>query len=574
MVIAVLAGVLTLPSGLGRTQESTSQIRPIGGLTFVDEFELTVVNVVANVTDGSGNPVTDLTRDDFRIFQDGEEKPITNFTLYTQEAYRNYQPVEQLPEVSSRMGDDVVEAGDEPEIQPIYIVLYIDNQNLHPIDRNRALTAVREFVTSTVRPPVEIMVVSYQKSLKILQPFTSDPRQVLDVLREVRTYTGNRTVLDAQRVEILDMMQRYQEEAGSTGRQATSTREYSDIVSRVLAFADQESNDLMFSVEALRSIVNAISGLPGRKSIVYLSNGLPMVAGLGLFSAVSSTYQDHAILNQIGRYDRTSLFESLVDAANAQDVTFHTLGAAGLEDEGLSTAEYRSAQDPIAAWRGAAVYLDSIRYMADGTGGLSVVNTNDISAGLNRIERNLFTYYSLGYTLGMSGADKVHRIRVELPNHPDYKVRFRERFVEKSMATKVQDKVLTGLMFDLDSNPMDVTSETGTAAPAAEGRWTVPVHISFELRTVALLPEGDDYVGRVTLFLAARDDLGKRSDLVRQEHEVRVPAVDYEQAQHERFGITAGLLMESGSYRVSVGLMDQITRQSSYDTFAVSVGDG
>jgi VWFA-related protein len=389
----------------------------------------------------------------------------------------------------------------------------------------------------------------------------------------VRTYTGNRTVLDAQRVEILDMMQRYQEEAGSTGRRATATREYSDIVGRVLAFADQESNDLMFSIEALRSIVNAISGLPGRKSIVYLSNGLPMVAGLGLISAVSSTYQDHAILNQIGRYDRTSMFESLVDAANAQDVTFYTLGAAGLEDEGLSTAEYRSAQDPIAAWRGAAVYLDSIRFMADGTGGIAVVNTNDISAGLDRIESSLFTYYSLGYTLNMSGADKVHRIDVELPNHPDYRVRFRKRFVEKSIATRVQDKVLTGLMFDLDSNPMGVTAETGRPGPAAEGRWTVPVQISFELRTVALLPEGDDYVGRVTLFIAARDDLGKRSDLVRQEHEVRVPAADYEAAQRKRFGITTALLMESGSYRVSVGLMDQITRQSSHEVFAVSVGD-
>ena len=75
----------------------------------------------------------------------------------------------------------------------------------------------------------------------------------------------------------------------------------------------------------------------------------------------------------------------------------------------------------------------------------------------------------------------------------------------------------------------------------------------------------------MTLFIAARENNGKHSDLVRQEHEVRVPADLYEMQLKGRFGINVRMLMEEGSYRVSVGMIDHLTRQSSYRTFATSV---
>ena len=123
---------------------------------------------------------------------------------------------------------------------------------------------------------------------------------------------------------------------------------------------------------------------------------------------------------------------------------------------------------------------------------------------------------------------------------------------------------MTGLMFELDENPMQVEIEIERQTPATSDRWILPVHVSFPLRKLALLPEADDYVGRVVLFVAARDEEGKQSDLQRQEHDIRVPAADYEEAQRKRFALDVSLLMEPGSYRISVGLMDQVTRQASY----------
>jgi hypothetical protein len=75
----------------------------------------------------------------------------------------------------------------------------------------------------------------------------------------------------------------------------------------------------------------------------------------------------------------------------------------------------------------------------------------------------------------------------------------------------------------------------------------------------------------VSLFIAARDTEGKQSDVVRQEHEVRVAAADYEEAQRRRFSVQASLLMEAGSFKVSVALLDQMTRQAGFTTTSVVV---
>jgi hypothetical protein len=144
--------------------------------------------------------------------------------------------------------------------------------------------------------------------------------------------------------------------------------------------------------------------------------------------------------------------------------------------------------------------------------------------------------------------------------------------VEKSLENQVHDRVITGLMFPIDENPMHIQCHVGDPAPTGEGRWTVPFELSFPIPSVALIPEGDDYVGRVTLFLAVRDFKGKKSDMIRQEHEVRIPSASYDDALRKDLTISATLLMEEGDYRVAVAMLDRLTQQASYQTLSTAVG--
>jgi len=567
MIMGLAVAIAATVGGAPEDEQPTP--RPIGGLTFMDETEVNVVNIDVYVRDKHGDTVTGLGQDDFRIFQDGTEKEITNFALVTEEIYRHaYERQESVLAVPEP--EAVVE--ELPEVRPMYIVLYIDNENIRPLDRNRVLVRVREFVKDNLRPPLQMMVVSYQKYLKILEPFTTDPEAVTGALRSVRRHTGGRQERDSARRDIVDALRQAKEENRERPNSGGSNANiYRNVYHRVRAFADEEANNLLFTVGALRESIGMLAGLPGRKSIIYISDGLPMVPGVDLFYEFASVFNDNSILTQVSRYERSGLFEGLAASANAQGVSFYTVDAQGLQIHGGISAEDRYAMDPTASSIGSSNYQDSLRFMAETTGGLAIINTNDIGPGLERIKADLFTYYSLGYPIVTSGSDKVHRIKVELRSDEKYDVRYRRRFVEKSLESRVRDKVMTGLMFDLDENPMHVEIESGRQAPATSDRWILPIHVIFPLRKVALLPEADDYVGRVVLFVAARDDEGKQSDLQRQEHDIRVPAADYEEAQRKKFAIDVSLLMEAGSYQISVGLMDQVTRQASYQRISAFV---
>lgn len=553
---------------MGAGESPTDEPRPVGGLPFVDEIDVTVVNVLAFVTDRDGNPVTDLEADQFVVLHDGDPRPISNFAAYTEELFRHAFGDTGPP-------DEGLE-GPSPEelqesIEPVYIAVYVDNANLHPLDRNQVLNNLRGFVRDNLQPPTEMMVVSFERSLEVTQPFTSDVREVLAALKDQRLRTGLRIESDRGRTEVLDLMQEVlEEERTVVGPAARGTRAYQDALYRILAVADEERIHISYTLNALRGVVNMLAGLPGRKVVLYVSNGLLMVPAIDLFTAFSNTFNDPSALSKISRYDRTRMFDSLVAAANAQNVTFYTIDATGLELHGMITAEQRGNAAPLSTSSG--VLTDSIRMMADETGGLAVVNTNDFAAGLERVARDLYTYYSIGYTLINTGSDRVHRVEVELPGHPDYTVRYRRRYVEKSAETRTQDRVLTALVTTIDHNPIGVEAHVDTATLATEGRWSVPLDVVFPLGNVALIPTGEDYVGRLIVFLAARDASGRQTEVARQEHEVRVPAADYEIARSSRFRIETSMLMEPGSYRVVVGLLDGVTRQSSYATTAARVG--
>ena len=548
-------------------QETPPEIAPIGGLSFKDEIDLTVVNVIAYVTDKGGHPVTDLTKEDFRLLHDGKLREISHFKLYTEEGFSSRLEAQPENNPATVPTENPTVDQQQPEEQPVYIVLYIDHENLHPLDRNRVLRKANDFVRDNLHPPVQMMVATFEKSLKIIHPFTDDRDQILGALRDQKMKTGGRVSRDQDRKKILDMMRRYKQDAG-----ASAVNEARNVWGLIIGAAEEEATNLMFTLHALRATVSMMAGLPGKKSLVYISNGLPMVAGMELVYAYANTYDDPSVMTQMSRWDQSRGFQALTSAANSQGVSFYTIGAGGLKHGSVASAEYAGPQDNVAVGVGQENFLDSLRFMASNTGGQAILNTNDFSRAFERIATDMFTYYSLGYALSVTGGDKVHRIEIDLPNHPEYDLRYRRRFVEKSLETRVQDKVITSLLFPVEENPLDIDVDTGAPSPTSEKRWTLPIQIAFPLKQLALLPEGEDYVGRAVLFVAARDTEGAQSDLVKQNHEVRIAATDYEKLEHEKWIISANLLMENGSYTVSVGLMDQVTRQASFDQVRVLIG--
>lgn len=544
----------TLAVAQDKPAAAKAPLRQIGGLRFVDAAEITVVNVEVSVRDKSG-PVYGLTADDFEVYQDGKLQTLTNFYFFT--ARREQGPEAAAPPPAPAPAP-TLPAGTTteppPPREPRFLALYLDNENMTPFNRNRILNQVIEFVEQRLRPPDQAMVVSYQRSLKILQPFTSDPDEVASALRRTKRFVGSRNEMLSNRRQIEDFISQNAENPATIAR----------ALDQVESFAKEQRNNLTFTVRAIQELVTMMSGLPGRKSIIYVSDGLPMSPGLELYYELQDRYRSPMITTRARDYDSTDLFRGLVTSASAAGVRLYTIDARGLESDLGIEAENRQARSTLAAGVATSNYQDSLLYMADQTGGLAVINANDVTAGLGKIGDDIETFYSLGYRLIPTGEDRVHRIDVRLKKKQGYKLNFQRSFIEKSLPTRIADRVISGLAFDLDDNPLQIEVSTGEPAPAPAERWTLPVEVKVPMERIALIPDGDDLVGWLMVYYAARDSEGMQSDLQRVEHAIRIPARGYDESKKQHWTISASLLLEPGTYRISVGVRDQLTNQAGY----------
>ncbi|HPC84290.1 MAG TPA: VWA domain-containing protein [Thermoanaerobaculaceae bacterium] len=544
----------TLAAAQDKPAAAKPPLKQIGGLRFVDTSEITIVNVEVSVRDKSG-PVFGLSKDDFEVYQDGKLQTLTNFYFFTSKREKPDQPAappaSPAPTPTLPAGTPIEPP---PPREPRFIALYLDNENMMPFNRNRILNEVIEFVEQRLRPPDQAMVVSYQRSLKILQPFTSDPDEVASALRRTKRFVGARNEMLSNRRQIEDYISQNAENPASIGR----------ALDQVESFAKEQRNNLTFTVRAIQELVTMMSGLPGRKSILYISDGLPLSPGLELFYELQDRYRSPMITTRAREYDSTDLFRGLVTSAAASGVRLYTIDARGLESDLGIEAENRQARSALAAGVATSNYQDSLLYMADQTGGLAVINANNVGPGLERIGDDIETYYSLGYRLIPTGEDRVHRIDVRLKRKLGYKLNFQRSFIEKSLPTRVADRVVSGLAFDIADNPLEIEVSTGEPAPAAAERWTLPVEVRVPMDKIALIPDGEDLIGWLMVYYAARDSEGMQSDLQRIEHGIRIPAAGYDEKKKQHWTISASLLLEPGTYRISVGVRDQLTNQAGY----------
>ena len=244
-------------------EPATTDDRPevVGGLAFIDEVELTVVNIDVFVTDKSGRAITDLEADDFLVFQDGRQRQLSHFALYTEEVIsRIVRSAEDaliaVPPPTTETPAAEPATTLRPAIKPVYIVLFIDNENLHPMDRNRVLGQIRGFLKEVMYPHVQVIVVTYQRSLKVEQPFTNNSKEITDALRAVRGMNATRGTQDTERKKILREFAALQQQ-GTKGTE----RDRMEFEDRIRSYADVIENELGFAINAVREITATLSGL-------------------------------------------------------------------------------------------------------------------------------------------------------------------------------------------------------------------------------------------------------------------------------------------------------------------------
>jgi VWFA-related protein len=535
-----------------------------GDEDFAETVTVNVVNVDVYVSDKKGR-VRGLTKDDFQILEDGRPMATTNFL-----AVDNGKVVGEpaTPAAAPAPGDKPAppalppgyEQAAMPEDQKLRLIVYIDDYNLKPFDRNRVMRDLRIFLDQKLHRGDQVMLVSYDREMHVRQPFTSDTSLINTQLLALERVSAQGVHEENDRTETLRQI----DEAQSAGEAMGYARSY----------AGSTFNDISFTIDAMKSLVTSLAGLTGRKALVYVSDGLPMIAGEDIFYVLQNKFSGTSTITENSEFSSARRFEELTAEANADRVTFYTIDAAGLRVYSSTSAEHMTST------AGGGVYADSInisnmqsaiQMIAEKTGGVSIINTNVVGPELDKIAEDFNSFYSLGYTPPHFGDGRFHNITVKV-KRKGVTVRHREGYRDKSVETRMSDGTLAALQFPFQTNPIGVTIEFGHPSARKDGLYLVPISVRIPLGKLALMPRAADSQARVRLFIGAMDPDGGTSEVQQVSVPIKVATADVATLGGKHFLYTLSLLMRSGEQKVAIGLRDDVGAQESYVTGELRVG--
>lgn len=581
--LVLAAGTVAGPAAAQETQEV-----PAGDDLFFETVDVNVVNVDVFVTDKKGNPVTDLGPGDFELLADGEPVEITNFYAAVQ---GQAQPSAEAaaPAEEDAYFEPLPLAEGRPEEQKLNLIVLVDNLNIRAHNRNAVFEVLEGFLDGSLREGDRVLVVTYDGEMEVRGSFSEQPEDLLPLIDRLAQEPGRGDELDREMHQVLEEMV----EGMPIDRGGFSPHRPEDVLQSTLAsaqaYAQRTRNRVRTTINSIELLVGQMAGITGRKAVVYVSDGLPLRPGDAMFRMWFATFQgvgdSDGILSpeaETQTFDLTAEFRDLVESANASGVMIHTLDAGGhVTGRGPSASGFSHRLQGLWTHEVDAVHTanlrESLRWMAEGTGGRALLGRTNLAEALDGVARDLDTYYSLGFqpvetekSQKKKERGKTHRLEVKVKGE-GLRVRHREGFQVKDATERAAEGTLATALFKLGENPLGIALEAGTGVPVDGGKYEVPILVKVPLGRLVLVPQPEIHQGKISMFLAARDEDGRSSPVRRVSFPVRVPNDQLFTALGQHVSYTFKLQMREGEQTVAVGVRDEVAAVNANTAMDLSV---
>ncbi len=564
---------------------------------FGEVVEVNVVSIEVYATGKDGAPVHGLKKEDFTVFEDGKPVEVTNFAAF---GGILETPGPAAP-TSATAPQPTPAAAAEPTASPenpLNLVIFVDNLHIRPENRTRVLEQVRRFLSQIVRPNDRVLVATYDRGLHVRQPFTQDHTALDTALKEIEKLPGHGGEADRARMTALRTLLTLQEVNVKRGDPCSL-----EIVTPVESYAQAVRQDVLSALSSLTFLVNSLAGIPGRKALLHVSDGLPLTPGEELFQVLAeicgggaatsgltmpaevgvwdasllgpSAYQAQRAALDALKFNTTKEITALVAHANANRVTFYPIQATGLRGTPAAEAAFdgfeRVMQLPSVHQVQTTNLQNSLSAMAVGTGGRAIFNANDVTPDLGRVRQDFTSFYSLGYTPAHSGDGREHRLEVKV-KRSGVKLRYRQSYRDKPVLEKAVDRTLAALLYGFQDNPLQVTVEVGEQTPGPDGSFNVPIRLRIPLFKLAILNRESVFEGSLRLLVATRDKDGRSSPVRQVAVPLQIPRKNVLMAMGKFYVYTLTLQLPPGEQRVAVAVRDELAATTSYLSHAVNVG--
>ena len=539
--LAAFAAALT-GAGPGFAQPTSREARPV-----TEAVRVNVVNLEVFVTGPHGRPVLDLKPEDFELREDGAIVALTNFLAPA--------PAAAAPGAAARPRQAAPEAAEfASEANRRTLVVFVDDINLTPRSRKPVLARLRGFLAERTAEGYRVVVLSYNRSLQQYTPLTTDPDVVAAALDKLERAAFQGIMNKAQRDGILREMGRpLARENSATGdldRQMLATE------ARNFALEQEQLNRDLLGV--LIKVVDSLAGVPGRKTVLYVSDGVPLEPGADVQGEADSLPQTGGeARDTIGPMTLRARLRDVARRANASRITFYTING------GVSSGRDVSAEIAV----GTTTDVDtvdafsrdpSLSQLAVGTGGLKLPNADALPAMVADLEAS----YSLGYSPSHYGDGKYHRLSVKV-KRAGVSVRCREGYLDKTPAQRLADVASAALFAGGYSNPLDARVKIGSPEKQGRNKVLLPLTVFVPAGRLVLLENGAMHEGQVSVTIAAAKAGGRRSEVAHSTFPIRVPSQDVAAFLQQDVSFEFSLLVESGGGTIAVTARDEVAQVSS-----------
>lgn len=515
---------------------------PAQDARFADEMDVEVVNLDVNVVGEDGAAVSDLTVEDFAVLDDDQPVRVTHFG-------------------PSRQAEAEAEA-------PLHLVLLFDDAEIEPADRGAALARVRMQLDRLLGAADRVLVARQGAGLRIEQPFTSDRALVEDALQRLeRNSPGVSSDVAVRRAVLSEIRSGDAASANALGSapvvggemQKDTEQSAATSLTSVRSYAAGRRAHALQSLAALDRLISALAGLPGRKAVLLVSAGYDLKPGDEVYQAWLVKYRATRAARGSGSVDmeqpgldvRKALKE-LAAGASASRVALYT-ATRGTE----ARPEFRESGKAAAE-----TPAESLRLLAESTGGFAVFNLEGIERLAERMEADLQGGYSLGYPMPHPADGAWHAVEVRV-RRPGARVEAADGYRARTPDQRTQDRAAAALLLGISENPLDLGVDLGTGTRERDGSYTVPVTLKIPLARLMLLPKGSEHEGHLSIFLLTQGADGGLSQSGKMETPIRIANAKMVEAMGQTGVYQANLRVRPGAYRVAVAVRDDVAALES-----------
>ena len=551
MATPVLAGRQQAPAGVGQQP------------TFKTSTELVTLDVV--VTDSHGQPVKSLSPDDFEVIEN--KRPVS-----VKQAI--YVPLVGAAGASASAAT-LPANGDASSAAPKTVnrvmALVVDDLSLSLRSAVDVRSGLHKFIDTQIQPGDLVAILRTGAGMGTLQLFTTDKRLLHAAAERVRWNVVGRGSIEA--------FAPIEKSFSSSVPRGTSAASLDSTTPESHSTADTHVPDKHDSIEGLRDsiltggslgtlevAVRSLQRLPGRKSVVFLSDGLDLSDMMGeprIYGAVSR----------------------LMNSANRAGVVLYTIDTRGLMIISPHAEDPNPDRGAIEERHSSMISTQNgLRYLSEQTGAFAVINNNDINLGLQRIMTDQQGYYLLGYV----ATDKSVRswdpdqlkVRVK---RSGMTVRWRRGAFGPADAASPsevpEDSLVTAALSPFNTGEMTLRVTAMFGHTPATGSY---VHALFfvDINDVKFAHRVDDdvYTGEVELLVVAVNESGQRVKAWRKIEPMTLHAAEYEAARKRGITFdTAVSLKDAGGYQIRAAVRDTTTGNvgsSSQFVLVPKVGSG